>query len=259
VTVGGSIVFTQNTLLDVNQPFSAAPTVLRDYNNNYWVYAGTGRYFTLDDNTSTATQSYYGVKEPISSGVMTGASVAKTSLINTSDIQTFATGQIRSASTLTSPVTLSNGASASHFYDVLDEVSKTSGWYYNFSRSRSRNTTASVITDQSVIFSEYQPSNQKCQPEGESFLNAPHTLAGIPGFYGPLGKDATITMNSQSLVKLSVNIGLGSPSVPQIYQNSAGVRSVIVQTSTGQISWQTLTGSTLQGQRESWREIPITW
>ncbi|MFC1813100.1 pilus assembly protein [Thermodesulfobacteriota bacterium] len=54
-------------LIDVGQPITAAPNVARDVEGNFWVYFGTGRFFTPDDKTDTqsnAQQTYYGIKEP---------------------------------------------------------------------------------------------------------------------------------------------------------------------------------------------------
>ena len=115
---------------------------------------------------------------------------------------------------VSSPVTLSNGGTAGAFYDVVDEVSKVSGWYFNFSRARSRNTNKSVVADRSLIFSEYQPSGLKCQPEGQGYLNAPHLFAGIPGYFAPIGKDSSVQFNGKDLVNLSASLGLGAPSAP---------------------------------------------
>jgi type IV pilus assembly protein PilY1 len=260
ITVSGSsLSFSTSTLLDTGQPFSATPLTLRDLNDNFWVYGGTGRFYVVDDNNSTQTQSYYGVKEPRTADALSLATVSKSSLINTTQVQVFSGGQVRSATTLTSPVTLNNGASVSSFYDVVDEVANSSGWYFDFTRARARNTTSSVISDQSLIFTEYQPSGLKCQPEGQGYLNAPHLLAGIPGFFAPIGKNASVTYNGKELVEMSVSLGHGSPSTPQIHQNANGVRSAIVQTSTGQITWQAISTGTAQGKRQSWREVPITW
>lgn len=256
---GSSVSFATSVLFNANQPISAAPTTLADHLKNFWVYFGTGRFFVVDDNASVTQQSYYGIKEPKTAGVMTNTTVAVSSLINTTDIQVFADGSVRSKSSGTSPVTLSNGGSAGAFYDVADEVSKTSGWYFNFSRTRSRNTTKSVVADQSLVFSEYQPSGLKCQPEGQGYLNAPHLFVGIPGYFAPLGKDTSVKFNGKDLVNLSTSLGLGAPSAPQIHQNSNGVRNAVVQTSTGQVTWQTITAGSLPGKRESWREIPMTW
>ncbi len=256
---GSSVSFATSLVMNTNQPISTAPTTLTDHLSNFWIYFGTGRFYVVDDNNSSSQQSYYGIKEPKSSGVMTNGAVTTSNLINTTDIQVFTGGAIRSKSSGSSPVTLSNGASAAAFYDVVDEVSKVSGWYFDFSRSRSRNTNKSVVADQSLIFSEYQPSGLKCQPEGQGYLNAPHLFAGIPGFFAPIGKDSSVKLNGKDLVNLSASLGLGAPSAPQIHQNSSGVRNAVVQTSTGQITWQTITASAVQGKRETWREIFINW
>jgi type IV pilus assembly protein PilY1 len=254
---GSSVTFSTSLLFNANQPFSASPTTLTDHLNNFWVYAGTGRFFVVDDNNSSSVQGFYGIKEPKSSGVMTKAAVTTGDLINTTGIEVFTDGKIRLGGS--SPATLSNGATASTFYDVVDEVNKKSGWYFNFTRSGSRNTTQSIMSDQSLIFTEYQPSGLKCQPEGQGFLNAPHLFAGIPGHFAPIGKNSSVQMNGKDLVLLSASLGLGAPSSPQIHQNSNGIRNAVVQTSTGQITWQTITAGAVQGKRQTWREIPITW
>jgi type IV pilus assembly protein PilY1 len=256
---GASVSFSTSLVLNANQPISATPTTLTDFANNFWIYFGTGRFFVVDDNSSSLQQSYYGIKEPIADGVMTNAEVKTSNLINTTDIQVFDGGAIRSKSTSSSPVTLSNGGTAAAFYDVVDEVSKVSGWYFNFSRARARNTTKAVVADQSLIFSEYQPSGLKCQPEGQGYLNAPHLFAGIPGSFAPIGRDSSVKHNGKDLVNLSASLGLGAPSSPQIHQNANGVRNAVVQTSTGQITWQTITAGAAQGKRETWREIFINW
>ncbi|MFC1837406.1 hypothetical protein ACFLYW_01835 [Thermodesulfobacteriota bacterium] len=54
-------------LIDVGQPITTAPTVGTD-GVDFWVYFGTGRFFHQDDKTddsSNATQSYYGIREPV--------------------------------------------------------------------------------------------------------------------------------------------------------------------------------------------------
>ena len=56
--------------MNTNQPISAAPTTLTDHLNNFWVYFGTGRFYVVDDNNSSSQQSYYGIKEPKTAGVM---------------------------------------------------------------------------------------------------------------------------------------------------------------------------------------------
>jgi len=55
-------VFVARDSANAIQPISSAPGVARDPSNgNIWVYFGTGRYLTSDDQASVATQTYYGV------------------------------------------------------------------------------------------------------------------------------------------------------------------------------------------------------
>ena len=54
-------------LYDPGQPIITAPTVGTD-GLDFWVYFGTGRFFDVKDKTdagSNATQSFYGIREPI--------------------------------------------------------------------------------------------------------------------------------------------------------------------------------------------------
>ncbi len=54
-------------LLDADKPIVAAPTVGTD-GTDFWVYFGTGRFFDKLDKTdvsSNATQTFYGIREPI--------------------------------------------------------------------------------------------------------------------------------------------------------------------------------------------------
>ncbi len=256
---GPTFVYSFDFLENTYQPFTATPLAYTDVSNDHWIFTGTGRFYISDDGVNADQQSYYGIKEPKYNGLMTFDYVEKSDLIDTTHIQVFTTGDIRSSQTLTSPVTLSNGEDASTFFDLKNEIKSMSGWYLDFQRPRSRNTTHAVISNQSLIFSEYQPSGEKCEPEGNGFLNAPHFQAGVPGPFAPFGTDPTQKHNDGELVELSASIGKGSPSAPVMHQRADGVNAAIVQTSTGQITWQTVNQATVLGQRQSWREVKITW
>ena len=54
-------VFTAKDSLGNSQPISSAPGVARDPASNIWVFFGTGRYMTAEDQASTSTHTYYGV------------------------------------------------------------------------------------------------------------------------------------------------------------------------------------------------------
>jgi type IV pilus assembly protein PilY1 len=259
--VGGLTLDVGAVLNETSQPFSATPLTVRDRQGEYWVYSGTGRFYVVEDNFTTAQQSYYGIKEPQSGGSVINTVVDKNDLIDTTDIRVFTDGTIDSRENPGSTITLKGSATpAKTFMDVYDAVQRNNGWYLDFARYRSRNITQAVISDQSLIFTEYQPSGLKCQPEGYGFLNAPHLQAGIPGAFAPLGTiSSSVNGDGEEEVKLSESLGLGSPSSPAIHQRGDGKKVAVVQTSTGELSTNVIESGATQGQRESWRELIISW
>lgn len=58
-----------NLLIDTNQPITAAASVGADPQGNYWIYFGTGRFFSIADKSDTSQQTYYGIKEPMNCNV----------------------------------------------------------------------------------------------------------------------------------------------------------------------------------------------
>jgi type IV pilus assembly protein PilY1 len=143
---------------------------------------------------------------------------------------------------------------------VYASVQANSGWMFDFARTRARNITQAVVSDQSLVFTEYQPSGLKCQPEGFGFISAPHLQAGIPGDFAPLGTNTNSTSDAGGKeVNLSKSLGFGSPSAASIHQRGDGKKMAIVQNSTGELSSVVVETGTTKGARQSWRELDITW
>jgi type IV pilus assembly protein PilY1 len=257
-STAGSLSLTFNDLVNsIDRPVSATPLVVRDPNSDVWIYAGTGRYFVVEDNFSSQTQSYFGVKEPRTTlREFTGASVNKSELIDTTGIQSFTNGEIKRAG---GQVRLNTGKDVNYFNELLAAVASANGWHFNFDRTRARNTTQATTSNQSLVFTEYQPSGLKCEPEGVGFIHAPHLLAGVAGPYAPLGVNSNVMSNGGDLVLDSVSIGFGSPSTPHIHIRADGARAAIVQTSTGEIAQQIINSAPGAGERQSWRELEINW
>lgn len=254
----GSLAITFNDLVyPVARPVSATPFVQRNPQGDTWVYAGTGRFYVVNDNFSTQQQSYYGVREPRNEDrSIRAATVLKTELVNTTGIQSFTNGNILRNGQ--APM-LNTGETAENFPALITSVAKASGWYFDFGRRAARNTTQATSSDVSLVFTEYQPSGLKCEPEGLGFIHAPHLFAGVAGSFAPLGTDDSVTSGDASMVLDSVSLGYGSPSTPHIHIRADGARAAVVQTSTGEITQQTIQSSPGQGARQSWRELPITW
>lgn len=254
----GALDITFNDLVyPVGRPVSATPFVQRDPQGDTWVYAGTGRFYVVNDNFSTQQQSYYGIREPRGADrSYTAATVLKNTLVDTSGVRSFSDGQILKDGTAP---TFNTGREVSNFSALINVVKEAGGWYFDFNRRAGRNTTQATSSDVSLVFTEYQPSGLKCEPEGLGFIHAPHLYGGVAGSFAPLGLDSSVTSGDASLVLDSVSLGYGSPSTPHIHVRADGSRAAVVQTSTGEITQQTIQSSPGQGARQSWRELPITW
>jgi len=269
VTLSGhALSVSMSSVLDVNdKAFSAQPSIVRDRSNNFWVYSGTGRFLTSGDNTSNTVQTYYGVKDPNAS---TGSDteVGTSSMVNTSDIEVYSDGRLKRGAR---PFTLNTGEEVANFSELSAAVEAHSGWFFDLPYTRERNTTKAVLSGESLVFTSYQPTGELCNVEGSGFLYAPHFQVGVPGEFGPLGHDDSITLtgdsegddegdsDDSSLVNNSSPLGTGNPSTPTIFQDYKGVSHAIVQTSTGAINSSSIGDRERTGHRQTWREIPIDW
>jgi|GEM_PF-848781 len=257
--LSGNLSMSLSKVLDVtNKPFSAQPSVVKDRTNNYWVFSGSGRYYTSGDNSSVSTQTFYGVKDPDATmASLPGTVVASADLVDTTSLDVYADGTVVSGST--TPVTLNTGETVGEFSEVKNAVISHSGWYFDLPYTRERSSTKAVLSGESLVFTTYQPTGEVCSAEGNGFLYAPNYQSGIAAPYSALGRDNNVVHNSQELVLRSKNLGVGNPSTPTIYYDSRGRSHAIIQTSTGEIINEEIGGRTRTGKRQSWREIPIDW
>lgn len=281
-----SLNFSRDLYNQSNRAFSAKPRTLRDEENQYWVFAGTGRFFVAEDNTSTQQQYYYGIKEPrdTSGAAPMTATIGDNDLVDTTGVDVFEDGQVFGDGL--SAVTLSaggNSRSVAVFTDILDFVSENDGWRFEFrlpgaerhrpgSGNLMRNTTQSVLAGTSLILTAYNATGEFCNSEGEGFLFAPHLGAGVPAPFAPIGTDSTTRVTSSvdptqqaERVLQGLPLGPGTVSVPQVVQpgdsdNPPGPcqgYQIITQSSTADINNTSVGCQGLPAGRRGWREIPL--
>ncbi len=227
-------------VLDSRQAFSAAPLPVRSADGEYWLYAGTGRYFTMGDNfsglnTADRAQSYYAVKEPKTKGGVGKTQVNLSHLVNTTGITVNSDEAIKPSSDVGGYL-----SETSTFNDVYASVSDAEGWFLELTRTASRSFTASSVSGRSIVFSEYQPGG------GGGVLNALHLKAGISGVYDP----QSLGLGSESQA--------GSHSAAVVYQQLSGKHAAVTQSFTGISSVVVIKNSEHSPSRQSWRELIIT-
>lgn len=172
-----------STLIDGVGPVTSAVTKLQDATKSQlWLYFGTGRYYTKEDDP-TNVQALYGLKEPC-----------------------FTTGNVFSGS-ISAPCTTMVGTS-SNPKRVLDNQTtvtapdtSTSGWYINLPGKSGNAFPKRVITDTLastnglVNFTTFTPSKDVCSYGGETSLWSVKYDTG--------GSGAIKNLKGQLLIQLS--------------------------------------------------------
>ncbi len=236
-----------------NLPFSATPLTFRDNNNDFWIFAGTGRFFGAEDNLADEQHYYFGIKEYKDSD--TGEASLDTTvdrtigtvpyyLVDTTFVDVFDDGQVSNNG---AELTLRAGSAVSdpldQFDDVIRFVGQHAGWKFKF-RNLGLDENGSALVDSlesedhlgihslsspafagsSLILTAYQGTDEFCESEGNGFLYSPHFAAGAPAPFAPVGT----TTNSYSIDPLNegeesplrvlqgTTLGIGIPSKPVV-------------------------------------------
>lgn len=262
-------------MLDSGQPFLNMPVAKTIENPNTevrenWVFAGTGRLLTINDNTSTTQQSFYGLREDAdatypnspASKVFSTTFTDANYVQNVTGIRVFRYGDIIVPTDWTGELTMNTFAPLELLIDTK------AGWYRNFTippatNSSERNLSRATLYSGLVVFPSYTPNTNTCLAEGNSAIYAVYDRTGT-GYPGGSFVDETLyfpgdTTNWESLP--SVDYGFGLVSDITLKKNADGTVTPVCTTSTGEIcnfapptpppclNCEADTG------RQSWREI----
>jgi type IV pilus assembly protein PilY1 len=247
-----------SSLYLTNQSIVAQPTVGVDNKDNKWVFFGTGRYFTVADKSSTATQSLFGIKDDESN-----TTVNKTTLLNVTDVEVYTDGSLNQSLSGTTATTLSS------FNDIVNEIDiNAKGWLLDLppisgtagTAPSTRNVTRSALLGGALFTSVYQPSDDPCTGEGLSRLYGLYYKTGTampgPAVLGTNVEEVGGKLKYRSLKYL--DLGRGLATAPAIHSGSGtgeGSLSVFTQLSTGDVVEKTAeTPQNVRTGRMSWKE-----
>ncbi len=224
--------WTNSTLIDVGQPITAAPAVAMDDDDRLWVYFGSGRFFNRDDIPQTAHMSFYGVKEPVSGGNMTWATVITDDLYNSTDVALNNStcggeNKIDCVKVYKSGSLLTGSYPSGHWNNLVNAVSVTPGWRQDFTAGYERVLGQAAVLGGAVIFTSYLPSNNVCSFEGSSSLWALYYKTGT-AYYKPIIGAISNILNT------SVDLGQGMALTPNLHVGEDGA-TAFIQSSTGAI------------------------
>jgi type IV pilus assembly protein PilY1 len=228
-----------STLIDVQKPISAAPSVAMDDDGLFWVYFGTGRFFNRADILYTDTQSYYGVKEPWSdtnSDGLVEVSELDWSTVLTSNLFDVSNAEIYEKGLDVTGVSASDtdGNGNISFDELVAEMAADDGWLLNFPDSGERNLGQAAILGDIVAFTTYTPGSDLCAYEGTSKLFPLYYKTGTAYFRSVVGLGSSTLNGNQEVLKV-IDLGQGMTTTPNIHVGRQTGSKAFVQTSTGAI------------------------
>jgi Tfp pilus tip-associated adhesin PilY1 len=233
---GDSVVF------NAQRPITGAASVGQDNTGRFWVFFGTGRFMTRNDITYVASQSFFGVKEPIAvpaSGdpldrtALTWTEVAAASLLDVSNAIVYdGGGRVDNVTGVTNFQQLRN--------KLVDgaTLSEKSGWKLTFSHAGERNLGQATLLGGILTFTTYTPDADPCEFEGTSSIFATNYLTGSAyksSVIGFGGRTATINGQTKYEVLREKSLGDGMTTTPNVHTGDEGGSVVYVQMSTGEI------------------------
>lgn len=143
-----------------------------------------------------------------------------------------------------------NSIISAALYDKLDDTladtdsiaTGIDGWYYEFHDPRERNLGATALLGGLLTFTSYQPFNDKCKAEGQSFLYGLHYQTGTAWTQSVFGtfndSDGSIKQDSSGTkINPKLSLGRGLSTTPSMHVGSSDdhAAKAFIQTSTGEI------------------------
>jgi type IV pilus assembly protein PilY1 len=242
-----------STVINVSQPVLAAPTPAQDTAKQKWIFFGTGRFFTSNDQSSKTTQSIYGVKDS-GSEIVKDTTTGKFPLLDVTDASVETDG------------TLSGVSGATTFKALNAAMGETGnkGWYLNLppisgtagTSPATRVINSSALSGGVLFTTAYQPSPDKCTGDGLSRLYGLYYRTGT-AYPDPAVLGTKIVLNKK-IASPYLELGHGFATTPSLHSGEgSGDKNVTVftQLSTGTIiRTEAKTVHSIRSRMESWKE-----
>ncbi len=224
-----------SVVIDAEHPIIAAPSVAMDEEGNLWVFFGTGRYISDEDELDPDAQLIVGLKDPCWDGSC-ASQVFFSDMFDATDVRV--TRSNGGGNVLVEVSSSSCGiAPGSYSFDTfLDLIKNCSGWYINLNDGE-RVLSKPAVLGGAVIVPSFTPSGDICAYGGSSRLFAVFYKTGTayrePIFSGSRGVEDI--GGGREEIKRETGLGEGVPSAQGIHLGKEGGTKGFVQLSTGQI------------------------
>jgi len=212
-------------VMNVDRPITSGSAASMDEYGNLWVFFGTGKYFTDDDEVDNSTHYFIGLKDPYWNGGWTSATSPSHDLS-----QRFLDAtNIKVKLDSTGNATVEGfGPRALSFTAFVDFVNRAySGWYVRLPNGE-KSLNFPLVLGGAVLFTTYKVVNDPCGFGGQGWLYVLFYKTGTAAGNAPLGTN----LQGYAYTKVQVE---GMPSSPAVQIGATEQGTAFVQTSTGQV------------------------
>ncbi|HSX84503.1 MAG TPA: hypothetical protein VLE50_03810 [Cellvibrio sp.] len=244
-----------------NLPFSATPLTVRDRDNNYWLFTGTGRFLVKEDLELDVDNKYFGLKvnnpdydpedEAPETRWLTDAGINISSLYDVSDDRLF----VNNLGGVIVMTDTGNKTIDEYLSDVWGGNATHAGWYRDLIGNDATNFTRTAFVNETLAFNSYSPMVESCQQQGVSSLYLLDMFTGLPQYrltdlFARADSTSTEIPDHREVGAVDAQLS-GVASDPAIVNNH-----VITQSEKGEIANQEVP---MEGKaiRRSWTEIPL--
>ncbi len=195
------------TLFSGTYPFTASPDAVKDTKGNIWVYSGSGKYYSDLDETDTAQQIFFGLKDK-------GSLTEESALYNATNVST--TGEVTGTSQVCGYDLATNSFRQKTVVTGVKQTSSTPvetdpGWKI-YLAGRERVISRPLAVGGLVDFLTYKPDADPCRYGGDSNLYAVGYTSGVaPPNVAIRAPEATSGVSGTVTVNKNIRLGPGAP------------------------------------------------
>ncbi len=213
--------WTQYVFMSLPSPITTGGASTMDDYGRLWLFFGTGRYYSDNDEADRSDQYFFGVKDPSWNSSSSTVSFADLIDITNLNIQQTDTGTY----------VYNYGTKPIKYDSLLVDMAAGKGWKMKLTGGE-RVTTRPLVIGGVVFFTTFKPNDDLCSFGGSARLYAVDFRTGVPGETSILGMDA-----SGWLFEF-VELGEGVPSAPAAHIGLTDEAMIVIQLSTGTIAQQ---------------------
>jgi type IV pilus assembly protein PilY1 len=225
-------------IFNANGPITAAPAASIDMEDRFWVYFGTGRFFSEADKVDTSTQYIYGLKDPFYNHTMyadlgidpsTVLPIEPLDMMNSTDIDVFTDQSLSGA-----PPGVNSWTALLEYMETKD------GWYIELGQEAvyagERVVTESKVLGGIVLTPTFIPNQDSCGYGGFSNLYGGFFETGTAYFTETFeggSEEVSVGGETKTKVEKFIELGLGMGSSVGLHVGQEDGAKGYIQQSTG--------------------------